>query len=259
MIVIASGKADKNQSKLAEEAAYELNAVFKERNKKSISYFIDTYGEPILVIGKNRFEYYDQKGNEPFFFHPNSSAFRLKRLINGEEDPLINASGLKRGDSFLDCTMGLGADLIVASFVAGQEGRVTGIEKNPLLGYLVQKGLMNWQAENPHLEEAMRRIEVQVDDHLHYLKSLKDESFDIIYFDPMFTSAIRASSGIDPLRRLAAYDDEHLVESVAEAKRAAKKRVVFKDHYLSRRFKELGFEVQIRPSSKQHYGVINLE
>ncbi|MGD7045367.1 class I SAM-dependent methyltransferase [Jeotgalibacillus proteolyticus] len=258
MIVTAAGNAGHSQTMMAEEAAKKLGAEYKERNKKSISWLIETYGKPVLVIGSGRFEYYEE-GNEPFFFHPNSSAFRLKRLMNGENDPLINAAGLQKGNSFLDCTLGLGADSIVASYIVGEEGSVTGVEKNPVIGYLVQQGLTHWRTTNPQLERSMKRIKVHIADHVSYLKTLEDRSVDVIYFDPMFSSSISESSGIEPLRRYAEYDEESLHESVEEAKRAAKKRVVFKDHYSSPRFETFGFKVQVRPSSKQQYGVINLE
>ncbi|MDG5470577.1 class I SAM-dependent methyltransferase [Jeotgalibacillus sp. ET6] len=258
MIVTAAGKAGQSQIKMAEEAAKELGAEYKERNKKSISFLIETYGKPVLVIGSSRYEYYEQ-GNEPFFFHPNSSAFRLKRLMNGENDPFINAAGLQKGNSFLDCTLGLGADSIVASYITGEEGSVTGIEKNPMIGYLVRQGLTHWHTPNPQLEKSMKRINVHIADHLSYLKTLKDRSVDVIYFDPMFSSSISESSGIEPLRRYAEYDEESLLESIEVAKRAAKKRVVFKDHYSSPRFETFGFKVDVRPSSKQQYGIINVE
>ena len=37
----------------------------------------------VLVAGKNRYELYRIGMEEPFFFHPNSAAFRLKRLVKG--------------------------------------------------------------------------------------------------------------------------------------------------------------------------------
>lgn len=41
-------------------------------------------------------------------FHPSMGFVRAKRIIRGEADPMIEAAGMQRGDSVLDCTAGLG-------------------------------------------------------------------------------------------------------------------------------------------------------
>jgi len=172
-------------------------------------------------------------------------------------DPLVDIAQLTTGDSFLDCTLGLGSDAIVASVAVGKLGTVIGLEQSKVISYLVKKGLKNWSGEQTLLEQAMRRINVCHIDHLSYLKKLKDHSIEVVYFDPMFSESIISSNGIHALKTHALYNNQ-LVESVKEAKRVAKKRVIMKDHYRSKRFEELGFTREIRPSSKQHYGYIEV-
>ncbi len=107
------------------------------------------------------------------------------------------------------------------------------------------------------LSLAMKSIEIKNNDHLLYLKSLPDRSYDCVYFDPMFEQKIDHSNGIDPLKSWA-HHEELLVESLQEAKRVAKHRVVLKDHYQSNRFKVLPFTVTKRKSALFHFGVIKL-
>ena len=63
----------------------------------------------VIVAGKNRYEYYPKGATEPFFFHPNSAAFRLKRLAGGEQYPMVEACNFSRRFLFR-CTLGIGAD-----------------------------------------------------------------------------------------------------------------------------------------------------
>ena len=56
-------------------------------------------------------------------FHPSMGFVRLKRVLNGKPDPMLEASGMEEGDSVLDCTAGLGADALVFS---GKGGRTAG-------------------------------------------------------------------------------------------------------------------------------------
>ncbi|TDL34798.1 hypothetical protein E2R51_03500 [Jeotgalibacillus sp. S-D1] len=258
MIITTAGRPSEKSNIMAIAVAKELNAQFIKRNKKSINKMYETYQQPIIVITENRYEYYFSADSEPFFFHPNSSAFRAKRMLGGEKDPLISAAQFQKGDSFLDCTAGMGSDAIIASLAAGAEGRVIGIECNPVVAYLVQNGLRSWKSEIKPMEDAMKRINIYAMDHLEYLKMQPDQSFDVIYFDPMFTESVLSSSGINHLRPHAAYSTTSLELAVNEAKRVGRKRIVLKDYFRSHRFKEFGFTQMIRPSSKQHYGFIEL-
>ena len=95
-------------------------------------------------------------------------------------------------------------------------------------------------------------------DYLSYLKAQPDNSFDIVYFDPMFRHALLDSKNLSPLRQLADNDPVSL-EAINEAKRVAKYRVVFKENSRSLEFARLGFEkicgVKIRPNSLWCYGI----
>ena len=55
--------------------------------------------------------------NGQFFFHPGMAYHRLIAHRNYQQiDAMVKACQLAKGESFLDCTLGLGADAIVASY-----------------------------------------------------------------------------------------------------------------------------------------------
>ena len=92
---------------------------------------------------------------------------------------------------------------------------------------------------------------------LYYLQHAEANSFDIVYFDPMFQEGIEESNGINAIRKQAITSDI-TAEIIEEAKRVAKERVVLKDHWKSKRFQELGFTQFKRKTSLFHYGTIEL-
>ncbi|XQY90310.1 class I SAM-dependent methyltransferase [Metabacillus sp. HB246100] len=257
MIITTSTRPDENAIESAKKIAISLEGIFQFRNKRAISLMKEDFQDDILVVGKVRIELHAKNANSPFFFHPNSSMFRIKRLERGEEDPLVTACQLEKGDSFLDCTLGLASDSIVASYIVGKTGNVTGLERSEKLAYLVETGLSKWKTEYIPVDEAMQRIQVYSRHHLDYLKGCEDHSIDVIYFDPMFEETIEESVALVPLKPFANYSDLK-TETILEARRVAKKRVVLKDHYKSTRFDRYGFSAHIRKSSKFHYGVIEI-
>lgn len=81
--------------------------------------------------------------------------------------------------------------------------------------------------------------------------------FDVIYFDPMFETTIESSTGISPLKGIANYEPL-TKETMEEAKRVAKQRVVMKDSRYSSRFTQLGFKPIERKYASHWFGTIEL-
>ena len=93
-------------------------------------------------------------------------------------------------------------------------------------------------------------------DYLDYLRQQKDNSYDVVYFDPMFRKPLTASNGISPLRSVANHAPLS-EEAVAEALRVARQRVVMKEASGSEEFARLGFhQLMGGKYSKVHYGVM---
>lgn len=254
-IVTTAGRPDKLSEMLAKRACESLQIDFIPRNKRSVAAISKEYNANVIVAGKNRYEYYAKGANAPFFFHPNSAAFRLKRVARGEVDPMLEACRLEVGDSFLDCTLGIGSDSMLAAFAVGEKGKVVGLELNENIAFIVARGIETYDTTELPLTSCMRQIEVVHADAVTYLKQQPDNSFDVVYMDPMFEEVIEESNNFEALRK--AGDHTSLTEEwVSEALRVAKKRVVLKGHFKSTLFEKFGFKRDIRLSAKFHYGVI---
>ncbi|ANC77029.1 class I SAM-dependent methyltransferase [Fictibacillus phosphorivorans] len=253
MIITTAGKNAIRLRNKAQEVAVTIDGTFVERENRSISSMISTYHDHVLMIGVDKLSYHPKDGSTPFFFHPNSSMFRVKQILRGEKDAFIEATQLKEGMKILDCTLGLASDAIVASLVAGRSGSVIGVESSRAISFVVKSGLQVWDSNSEKMNEAMRRIEVVYENHYEFLKKQHDNSFDVVYFDPMFESTI-SSPGIQGLKSSADYN-ELTEETIKEAKRVASKRVVMKDNKTSTKFNDLGFSV-IKRNASFLYGVI---
>jgi len=256
--VTAAGRTNEQRIKQAEELAKRLHCNFVRRNKKSISYWTDLLQQDCIVVGEERLELHAKNGESPFFFHPNSASFRIKRMIRGESDPFLEATKLEKGMSILDCTLGMASDSIVASHVVGESGKVIGLEANEYVAFLIKEGLAVWNSPIMEMNAAMKRIEVVNTNFKTFLASMDSNSFDCVYFDPMFEEAVASSNGIQPLRKWAEYTS--ITEEVMfHAKRVAKERIILKAHFRTPLFEQFGFDVIKRPSSKFHYGVIKID
>jgi hypothetical protein len=255
MFVTTAGRTNEHMIEKATETAAILEVEYIPRNKRSIKSIQKEMDSDCIVVGKERHELFGKGERQPFFFHPNSAMFRIKRLMNQEHDPFADAIRLSNGMSFLDCTLGLASDSIVASYLVGKKGRVIGVEGQTFLAFLVKTGLSTWDSGLSAMNAAMKRIHVVHENALHVLQSLPTESIDCVYFDPMFEESVLESDGIKALGQFALYDDLH-EETVREALRVSRQRVVLKDHYRSSRFEKFGFQVLRRKTAKFHFGWI---
>ncbi|BCJ85727.1 class I SAM-dependent methyltransferase [Effusibacillus dendaii] len=235
--------------------ADELKAPFVPR-KGTVRRMAQTQGVSLVLVVSHRLTLHI--GDQELFFHPSMANVRVKRMLAGETDYLIEKSGLQPGDTVIDCTLGMGADAIVFSHAAGENGRVIGLEKSKILAILVREGLHDWIPDFPEMKEAMQRIEVVQTDHLSFLRKMPDRSADVVYFDPMFRSTVEKSTAFDTVRMLS--DAAPLsIETIQEAKRVASKSVVLKERAGGGEFLRLGFPAATRRSSTFTYSVIRIE
>lgn len=210
-------------------------------------------------------------GDQTLFFHPSMSLLRLLNIIRGKEDRFLQAAGLTQGDSFLDGTMGLASDTLIAAWAVGEKGRIIALESSPLIYALVSDGLKRLKMLAPpeisnrqkrlawqELSKASGRIEVYLANHLEFLKQMPDSSVDVIYFDPMFRITRSKSSSIKPVKTWSNPDPIQL-NTIAEAKRVARRRIVLKERKNSPEFLKLGFKITGENKySPVDFGVIDL-
>lgn len=189
-----------------------------------------------------------------FFYHPSMAVLRLQRLKNGEKDNFASALQLREGARILDATLGLASDAAIASYLAGPAGKVVGLEASLLLWFVVSRGLQTYTAEDNDLTDALRRIEAVQMTAEEYLLHCGENSFDAVYFDPMFRFPVNGSSAIQALRPVA-YTQPLTVHVVQLALKAAP-MVVIKERS-ERILREYGCtEICGGRYSKVKYGIV---
>jgi 16S rRNA G966 N2-methylase RsmD len=182
------------------------------------------------------------EGDPPLRWHPGMALPRLRLLAKGKKDTMLELMGVKPGDHVLDCTMGFGADALVAACGVGETGRVVALEASPVIAVLSQHGIGRYNDIFGHyglnlsaLTERVQAFTCQAED---FLRRQLDESYDIVYFDPMFQKGVRHSSGINALRPYAC--NKPLTPSlIREALRVARRRVLLKERSDSDEFRRL--------------------
>ena len=152
----------------------------------------------------------------------------VKRYDNGSLDAMLADHHLdallKR---VLDCTVGLAADALLASHAVGETGKVIGLEASLPLWFLTSRGVISYKSQIPELVQDLQRIEIIHAEASAFLKTLPENSFDAVYFDPMFRQPVRKSSEMVPLRPLA-FPEPLTLEMVELALKVAP-RVVIKE------------------------------
>ena len=117
-IVTTIRKPTEAVERLAKEISLKLGGKFVRRENLSLDALKTIHGtENIFLVKKNSLSVVTSEGE--LFFHPNTAHLRIKNLRGGEGDRLIDALKISAGSKVLDCTLGLGSDAIVESFVAG--------------------------------------------------------------------------------------------------------------------------------------------
>ncbi|WP_342387278.1 class I SAM-dependent methyltransferase [Salinicoccus bachuensis] len=258
MIVTTGGRTDQQTIMHARSLSEKYNFPYINRSKQSICKLKERYQQDIITVSRKGIAIHPLTQEEPLTFHPNMAMVRAKRMLNGETDPFIETAGIAPGMSVLDCTMGLAADSIIASLATGREGRVTALEADPLLHLLAAEVLQAFTTPNQKINEAMDRIETINAEHHEFLESQTDDSYDIIYFDPMFSEIIDNANAIRNIHHQTRQSGLR-PETITEARRVARRRVVLKDHWKSPKFMELGFIQLKRKTSLFHYGYIDVQ
>lgn len=242
---------------LASHIAMELKIPFVPRAKNSLMAIKINYQVDNVIVVAQKGPLVNTPGGD-YFFHLNMAVLRIKNLLKGKHDHMVSAMSLEPGMSVLDCTLGLATDSIVASFVVGPTGRILGLETSPIVAFIASYGLQHFQTDEQNITDALRRICVKQTHSYKYLSTLADNSYDVVFFDPMFRHPIHSSSNVKPLRYLA--DNSALTKNTLnEACRVAKKRVVVKESSKSNEFTRLGITtIYGGKYSSVHYGVIEI-
>ena len=216
----------------AKDIALRYGLPFAQRGHRTRRRVVDDCGGWILMLRSDGLCFHSEGAS--YCFHPGSAHLRQLMLNQGKQVHLLTALELQQDDSVLDCTLGQASDgqLIIAQL--GPKGSYVGLEQSAPIYWVVAEGLrraaLRW-ASAP-------RIEIQHTDHLTYLRQQADNSFDIVYFDPMFRSHIEASTNMEDFLDIANHAPL-TKEAFSEARRVARRHVVIKERYYSEVFADL--------------------
>ena len=226
---VTCNKNDARRMKATAKAwAAELQVPFVERYENgSLDVMLDDLKlDTLLIAGKKGPQLYTREGM--LLYHPGLGKVRWQRVVQrGENDNFLTAMQISPGQRILDCTVGLAADALLASHAAGEAGRVIGLEASLPLWFLTSQGTAAYKGKFAELNADLRRIEIIHAEAGEYLQAQPADSFDAVYFDPMFRQPVRKSSEMVPLRPLA-YTDPLPLSIVELALRVAP-RVVIKE------------------------------
>lgn len=254
-IITTVTKVNEEIENHAKTLAEQFNKKYVLRGKFSLEKIKqDNNVDNLLIVTKDGLKAHTINGD--LFFHLNMAQLRILNITRQQQDHMIEAMDLSSGMSVLDCTLGLGTDAVVASFIVGENGKVVGTESSELICLITKLGLKKFSHDNKDIQKSLQRIEVINEDYFEYMQSLADNSFDIVYFDPMFRRPIEDSTNFKPIR-LIANMQQISREALTEALRVAKKRVVIKETKDSLEFKRLNItKLYGGKYSSVSYGVI---
>ena len=211
----------------AKAMAAQLGVAYVERpHNQVLEAFMAAQGlAAVIVLEKDGPRIHSEHGT--FAYHPGMAEIRVQQLLRGAPDHLVRALDLHPGARVLDCTLGLASDAAVAACVAGSTGRVVGLEASLLLHFAVQHGLAHYECKTSLLTAALRRVEAVHAVAAEYLATCAPNSFDVVYFDPMFRHPVQGSKAMEALRPLSL--EEPLARSTVELALKVAPRVVIKE------------------------------
>lgn len=242
---------------LAQKASQEVGGTYVPRRKRSIAELMQSYqANQVIVMADDRIYLHVEGAPHPLYFHPHTAYMRIQQLRRGARDWLREWSGVEEGDTVLDCTLGLAKDAILFSYWVGQKGRVVGLESQAALAYVVREGMKRYRCDSQEVLEAISRVEVIHAEHLSFLRSCPDESFDLVYFDPMFRDPMWDTDSMNLIRKVANCAPLRK-ESIQEALRVARKKVILKERPGSAEFARLGFQQVYTKGGKIAYGILD--
>ena len=250
-------QASEKAKKRARKVCKDLNNPYFERKKLGIKKLLAMHELDYLIIVHDD-KLLVKNGECDLFWHPGTAVLKLWDTGTGVNNQLLKAVCPEPDDVILDCTLGYGSDAIVLASALTGQGHVIGLEGSEIIAYLTKNGLENYQNIKDEVKKAMSKVKVVHADHGAYLKEMASDSVDIVYFDPMFQNPNMKSKSMNALRDFAKMNTLNK-DTVYEALRVCKKRVIVKERIGSGVFQSLGIENrvgEIRYGSVV-YGIVN--
>jgi hypothetical protein len=242
-----SAKGGAAQAEAAARLADQCGVCYIPRERHSLQRLREAHGLDYLVTVDAAMGVFME--DPPLHWHPSMAIPRFRRLMEGGADVFLSAAAPSEGDSFLDCTLGLGADALIAAWAVGESGKVLGLEASPIIALVAGWGLgheaRKYERRKAPMAAVASRIDVQCKEAGEFLATQPDDTWDIVYFDPMFRTPRNQSDGINSLRPMACYEP-FTDDVLAEARRVCRKRVVLKERWFSPLYERLGADLTVK-------------
>ncbi len=253
-----AGNASPQAVHAVEALAGHAGLPFVHRRNRSIEQlFCDEAFDRLLVWPvAGQPQLHRRGGAGPLFYHPGMGLVRIKRLADGhEDDRLLIASGVRPGDRVLDCTAGLGSDAVVWSHAVGAQGICTALEARADIAQLFAIARATHETGVAAFDTALRRVDARCAAFREAFAVLPDDSYDIVYFDPMFDASVEGSHAMRLMRDFADLTDVTRSD-LGHALRIARRAVVIKGRRDSALWRELGVAQVGRNSGQVAYGLV---
>ena len=239
-IVSTKKKPSLEDIKRAKEISKALNLPYFKRGKltieklfKKVKEIFKTDKVRLLLVENLNLKLITPNKKE-LFFHPGLLKIRFlnilkkeKQNIDSNDDLFYKVLDLKEGDLVLDCNLGLCQDALLCAYKT--KNTVIGLEIDKVIALVVRDGLKkyNFTGKMKIFNKLKENLYTVCIDNKKYLETAKDNSFDVVYFSPMFINPKWECSQMMPLREIAikSFPDKETLEN---AKRVARKRVVIK-------------------------------
>jgi len=239
----------------AKRAAQWFQVPIVQRGNRNLRRLAAEERAVVVVVADDPLKLYlEPDFDHPLFFHPGMAHQRLAAISSGQSDRLVRAADVRSGDVVVDATLGPGTDSLVLAAAVGASGRVVAMESSPWLARLFRWGQRHEAARYPSIVALLERISVLEGEHTELLAELKQNSVDIVYFDPMFRHPIyHETANIEGARWLT--DASAVVDAAwTLAQRATRRSVVLKERPYSGEFERFGL-LPDKPRAKLAYGV----
>jgi 16S rRNA (guanine1516-N2)-methyltransferase len=238
----------------ARREADELGLPFYER--KETLEATGQNGEDAFLVYTRRLPELHAAGGV-YRFHVGTAKLRILQLKRSGGDRLMNLLPSHRPLRILDTTFGTGGDSLLFSWFLGAQGTVTALEKSPALYVIGAWGIAHFDPKEEEMKEALRRIHLVHADLFTFLKNQPDNSFDVVYMDPMFRHPVKRKENHTEAFREAACGDRLSEDVLREASRVAAYQVIVKERPFSCLFRTgLFSRVETKKGQSTAYGVI---
>lgn len=229
---------------------------FLPRNDRSLDHLFSEFPEvqDIVVFEEGLPALFKQGNSLPFYFHLNMAAIRLNRLINQQNDRLLDVAGISKGMTVLDGTLGLGSDALVISWQVGETGKVVALEKSEAIYAVMKESFQKLIERENEYSFLLKRVEIIYDSLEEYTKAKENSFFDVVYLDPMFDKPRKKSDGIDGLRLWAA-EEIPTPEVIGECLRISKNKVIIKEPKASCWWNEGNYSFQNQLTGQRYQSV----